>query len=297
MCLEATAGHGDTMPGDLFLVCWPKTWVADELAAAAGRRGMTVTHSYGMDLPAFDPARLGGLWTSGAHGARLMRAGWQLPLTAPGPRWLAELPSAWTQRRIWAGQLRNLDRCPFRSGFAKAAEAKVPQLPGTWYDDLDVFARHASSCGMEAGSWVQVADRRLELELEVRCFVGGQQVTAAAPYLWERTTDLSPVVRAQLNGPVADAVGFAGSLLGEVDGPPGFVVDVARTTDGTWMVVEANPAWCSGFYDADVDGVMASLTAAFSGSKCWAWQPDAVLQAAARRRPLLRANRRRRAAG
>lgn len=275
------------MEPELFLVASPRRWVADDFAVPARRRHLTVLHSFGLDLPWVDASRFAGLWTPAAHASRLRRARWTLPLSATGPLWLGELGERWTKRRIWAGQLEDLGDCPFRAGYAKVAEAKVPELPAAWYEDLGVFARIARAV-IPPDSFVQVANARLAIELEVRCFVADSAVVAAAPYLYEGVSDLSPITLRTLAPATAAARSFAEDVVQATSGPSGYVLDIARLEDGSHAVLETNPAWCSGPYSADPDGVVHAVIASCNEtSSSWAWEPDAVLAQHAEHKPLL----------
>ncbi|MFD0527608.1 ATP-grasp domain-containing protein [Kitasatospora arboriphila] len=49
---------------------------------------------------------------------------------------------------------------------------------------------------------------------------------------------------------------FAADALAAGGLPSAVVVDVGRLDDGTWAVVEANPAWASGGYAGDPEHVL-----------------------------------------
>lgn len=265
-------------------------WVADTLAPGAGARGLVTLHSHGLDVPDLGGLELAGVWTAARHAARLARSGWPLPLLAPGPTWLAGVPAELLGRRVWVGRLADL-AAGGGGGWAKPAESKVDRLPAGWWDDLDRFADAAHRAGLGPDSWVQVADRRLDLDLEVRLVVVDAAVVAAAPYLRDGSPDISPADRRRLRPAVRDAAVFGAELLAAVDTPPGVVVDVARTRAGHWVVVEANPSWCSGPYTADPAGVVGSILAAFDRAgrwPRWAWRPDPALDRWAHRLPALR---------
>lgn len=64
------------------------------------------------------------------------------------------------------------------------------------------------------------------------------------------------------------------------DMPKAFVMDVALTESGAF-VLEYNPAWCSGWYDCEISGVMEVVRASSNPTKkelkAWRYQPDEVL--------------------
>ena len=96
-------------------------------------------------------------------------------------------------------------------------------------------------------------------EVEFRCFVKDRRPAAMSPYLLHgelaRSDDGEWAAdEAHLN----DARRFMDSLLDDaaVPLPPAVVVDVGKLRDGSWAVVEANPAWGSGIYGCDPDRVL-----------------------------------------
>lgn len=59
------------------------------------------------------------------------------------------------------------------------------------------------------------------------------------------------------------------------------MLDIGITCDGRPLVIEANPAWSSGPYDADPAGVLEAITAShdFEGRfPQWAWTMNPVFQ-------------------
>lgn len=274
-----------------------RAWVAEELRAGAAGR-IEVRHDFGLDLPVI--ATTTAWWTPAEHAARLLRAGAGLELSAPGPAWLSRVPEELSGRPVWSGTLSQLGEAP-RAGYAKAAEAKVEGLPAAWWDDTGDFAAAAAAAGLGPDAWVQVSPRLLSIAEEHRCYVAEGEVVATSPYLladgstyeegWEARADLDH----------AGARGFASEATAALgaDQPPAYVLDVARLDDGSWVVLEANPAWCSGFYGCELGAVVevvvaSSVTPAPGGPVraslhgAWAWRPDPVLVAYAEGRALLR---------
>ncbi|SOD73550.1 hypothetical protein SAMN05892883_2844 [Jatrophihabitans sp. GAS493] len=104
-------------------------WTSDELAT--NTLGVTVTPTNGLFLPTFSP--LDGpdgpaWWMPCSFATRLLHAGVQVALTAPGPFWLTEIPTTLTGREVFindVAQLRERDnRIPAAGAFVKLAEAK-----------------------------------------------------------------------------------------------------------------------------------------------------------------------------
>lgn len=285
----------DNMPAtpDEMIVCSVPRWpYADMAAGAAGR--FPVRHDLGLWLPEVPAGATVAWWAPAEHATRLVCAGIRMDLCAPGPAWLAEVPDGLTGRPVWAGTLRGIHQAP-RAGFAKLAEAKLPDLPARWYDDTADFARAAAAAGVPGGSWVQVSPVRLDLVEEHRAFVLAGAVRAASPYLLAGGSTWEPGFDEREDLHHAEARDFAQDVADELGGlqPGAYALDVGLCASGRWVVVEANPAWCSGTYGANlpdvVDTVVASsLTApgAAGSHGSWAWRPDACLLARAERKPL-----------
>lgn len=91
------------------------------------------------------------------------------------------------------------------------------------------------------------------------------------------------------------AFGFAVDVMDTISpttpGPAAFVLDVALLADGTWVVLETNPAWSSGQYGADLGAVIECLFAVNDAAAIgtWAWNPDPYLVHRARQQRILRA--------
>ncbi|MFI5530443.1 ATP-grasp domain-containing protein [Kitasatospora sp. NPDC051853] len=84
---------------------------------------------------------------------------------------------------------------------------------------------------------------------EYRLFVLDGTVRAASRYAVGGDLAVSPEV------PPA-ALAFAAEVLATGGLPSAAVVDVGQLADGSWAVVEANPAWASGGYACDPDAVL-----------------------------------------
>lgn len=283
---------------DEMIVCSRVRWPFEDMVAGAAGR-FPVRHDFGFDVPALAPAATVAWWTPAEHAARLLRAGVEMHLSAPGPTWLAEAPEHITGRPVWAGTVADLARAP-RSGWAKPAEAKIDDLPAAWYDDTADFAAAVRQAGLPGDAWVQVSPARLDLAEEHRCYVRAGVVRTASPYLLADGSTWEPGFDERTDLHHAEARAFARHVVGDLgEGQPGaYVLDVGLVASGAWVVVEANPAWCSGTYGADlveaVDTVVASSATRLAGTGGasphgrWAWRPDPCLVAAAERKPSLR---------
>jgi len=257
-------------------------WLAADLTAAATRAGVSSHHSYGLDLPDL-PGPL-AWWAVTDWAARAHLLGVALDLQAPGPGFLNDVGTRLAGRHVWTGLVADLAAAPL-AGWCKPAEMKVESLPASWWPDVSDFAAACRSAGLGPDSVVQVCPVRLDLDQEFRAFVIDGRVVATSPYLIDGATWGPGMVSTH----TASAGAFAQDVADAVAGPAaGYVLDVGRTSDRSWVAVEANPAWSSSPYGADMDAVLATVLAANAPSLTRAWVPDPYLLArAARRRPLV----------
>jgi len=267
--MEATV----TTP-DLLRVVTTAKWLAEDLATAGT---IPVILDYGLELPASTEGT--AWWCSGRHAARLMASGVNPGFLSPGPTFTADLPWTARRRKVWAGRLKDL---PMAIGpsFCKAAEAKLPELPAAEYAYSGLFEVAARRAKLDADDYVQMSGLR-DLKREYRCFVTRGEVTAISPYLIDGVTweSLDP----EATPGIAEAKYFASvvvKMLGTRQ-PPGYVLDVGVSSDGRFMVVEANASWSSNPYHADPAGVLESVLASQSTDPTherWRWEPIARLR-------------------
>ncbi|WP_457032954.1 ATP-grasp domain-containing protein [Kitasatospora sp. P5_F3] len=164
------------------------------------------------------------------------------------PGWLAELPRELTRRSVEllplveARALRRRAFCkpPSDKLFAAQVYQDGSGLPGpdALPDDQPVLVSEV------------VTFRR-----EYRLFVLDGAVRTGSRYAVDGELDVAPLAEDPLHREVA---AFAAELLaaGTAGLPSAVVVDVGLLADGGWAVVEANPAWASGGYACDPDGVL-----------------------------------------
>lgn len=258
------------------------------------------------------------------------RPSWQL--ADAGPRWLAALPAEVAGRTVVACTLGEAAAgAGLTAGWWKPANCKVETLPARWSTRED-FLTAAYAAGLPDESQLLVSEQLDVLE-EHRVFVLDGVPVTSSPYLWHhvpnqaaRAGQLGPVgwdqvpdlltpVRAAADGPAfvaaaeqagwsrlttADVLEETASLLRVLardrpeEVPPVSVVDVALTSDGRVVVLEANPVWSSAWYGADLEDVAACLAAAVQTHPTgagvlgrWGWEPDPWLVGRADRQRLL----------
>lgn len=172
-------------------------------------------------------------------------------LLEPPFDWLTRIPRASLQREVTFAALGDLK--PHASPrFLKPADDKCfrarvfsPEEP---LPDAALLGPSTPVLTSDVRTWID----------EYRCFVLRGRVETVS--LYARRGDLveeegDPALR-------EEAVAFAEDLLQRVPCPPACVVDVGRTREDGWSVVEANPCWGSGIYKADPCGVLRVLAEA-----------------------------------
>lgn len=165
----------------------------------------------------------------------------------PTPSWLPEIPEAYRKRSVTLstlGAARRL-RTPH---FVKPVDEKIFKsrvyADGALIDPED---------GLEDSEAVQIAEV-VRFELEVRLFVANRRVHTYSAYLRNGALARDGSGEWPLSDEEAkEAMRFANGLLGDptVQLPEALVLDVGRTADRGWCVVEANPCWCSGLCGCD----------------------------------------------
>lgn len=258
----------------LHLVCHPN-WMVQELSSATN---IQVKHSFGLDVPVYGPGD--AWWIPQQMAARFMRSmeaeGLPLPnFTSPGPLWLNSVPGEFLARKVRTMTVKKAVKNPPDWAWWKAAEAKIDWFPAA-PREKDVFLEAAEKLPPE--TMVQTADATLFINTEFRFHVlDGEPVTGSAylqmvpgerlghSYYDGLTTD---------SGELAEAAKFVRQVLAEVASPHAFTLDIARLVSGRYVVLEANPIWCSAWYGSDIDEVARLTVESFSGED-WKWKPDA----------------------
>ncbi len=205
-----------------------------QLLTRARRRGLRAHTAVRWDVPAelvgLRPAHLygGPLFADVAAGVLGVA-----PLEPPVD-WLAELPEELLARRvecITLAEARGLRRPAF---LKPAADKLFP--PRVYTDGSGLPGPDA----LDDDTPVLVSEV-VAFAAEYRLFVLDGAVRTASRYAVDGDLAVAPDVP-------PDALAFAADVLA--------VVDVGVPADGTWAVVEANPAWASGGYACDPDAVL-----------------------------------------
>lgn len=162
--------------------------------------------------------------------------------------WLAHLPSALLGRAVGAGTFAERDQLTYPR-FVKPADDKA--FPAAVYPSAAAIPHAAQVPG---GTEILHSDPVVFVE-EYRCFVADGAVTAASLYAVHGEVTTAPGDPAA----VAQAVAVAEAAWAACPSPPGVVIDVGRTADARLVVIEANPAFGAGIYQADPAGVLTVL--------------------------------------
>lgn len=231
-------------------------------------------------------------WMPQDWAIQVLNAGIELPqLLAPTPGWLAGLPVEFKNREIGTLLKRDIPRF-----FRKHPEylEKHPQVvlsvPGEHTELVTprvVVSEHLAE-GVVPGFESMPDDVLFQLDemlpcvVEVRCWVADKTVATAAPYRigvvgWDSALFLEMLFNAEGQELQRQAVEFAQKLAAETEAPPGYVIDVGVTLDGTCTALRAWPAWAVEPLSADPAGVFAALVAAHDFDQNhpdWRWTPD-----------------------
>jgi|GEM_PF-4837792 len=272
-----------TADRDALVVASMRRWVADDFATATEAAGLRLVHTFGIELPdALGELVRPAWWAPTEYAARAQVAGVSLPLVSPGPAWHEHLSPGLLGRGVHGFTLDELAGdagLRNRAGFVKLAEVKHPTLEARWYHRVGDFVDGARAAGLPGASRLQLCFEWRDFIQEHRLFVRDAQVVASSPYLLEG--DLwDPGMAADPRADAASAEAFGAEAVAAFgDQPPAWVLDVGRTKAG-WAVVEANPCWSAGLYDAAPDAVLSVLCAAIDHEgafPAWHWVPDPFL--------------------
>ncbi|WP_395737581.1 ATP-grasp domain-containing protein [Prosthecobacter sp.] len=181
----------------------------------------------------------------------------ELVLLEPAIDWLTSVPRKYLSRQIdfmTLGEARLLDS----PAFVKPADGKIfdpkvyasgRDLPSSDHVDQDIPVLRSGI---------------MDFRLEVRCFILDRRITTMSPYWREGELARSADDRWPfLDHEEAEARTFAESILSDttVALPPACTLDVGRTHQGTWAVIEANPCWGAGLYGCNPSRVLRTIQA------------------------------------
>jgi len=264
------------------------SWKVKELEIA----GITNNRTFGVEIPRFSPTDIWWMPQEYAIELNLSLQALGLPtlnLTAPGVNLLPKTSTKLTRRHVITITVSDALRRP-HEGWWKAAEAKIDTFPSSYRTALEL-QRDIEKAGLPDSSILQVSDKQLPIAREYRSFVADNKVMTTSIYL-ETLLDGSTV--SVYDGLVANmsemeqVVAFTANAIEDMTLPRGLTVDVAVLHDGSMAVLEYNPAWCSGWYECDLEQVEKTIQASFNETDPrWAYIPDPyMVQRISKRRRL-----------
>jgi hypothetical protein len=260
-----------------------------------GLEGRDMFLSYAREVPDVSTYGSHSYWMAGGFAARLQRAGLAMNLIAPGQHWLSEvskLDEKLTRRKIITTKITEIP-LGIRL-FAKPAEAKIESIPAGEYF-AEALLETCRNQNVPEDTLFQWTDTLLNLNHEHRFFVSDGHVRTGSPYLIDGQVYSSSMTESPyLNDAYSAAEHFLRILEQNNQLPPALTLDVGRDEDsGEWLIIEANPAWSSGPYEADPSKILKVLERACSWNSDiddskWLWKPAQYLVDLALKEPLVR---------
>lgn len=234
-------------------------------------------------------------WMAPDWAVQVLRAGIELPqLTAPTPGFIAGLDSKWLHRQVGTLRLRDIPNFYVKHpDYLQSHPQVVVSTPGEHAELVpprvipaaDLAAGAAPGFEHLGEDTLLQIDEMLPCVVEVRVWIADGEVVAFCPYRigmvgWDSALFLEMLVDAQGQKLTSEMVENARLLAAEVDGPPGYALDLGATLEGTCTVLRAWPAWSADPLGADPVGVFRALQAAhdFDGTgSSWRWTPDLAI--------------------
>lgn len=205
---------------------------------------------------------MGGTWDVVIYGEPLMAEAvadqMNLVLLEPAIDWLTTLPFEHVSREI---QIMTLGEARKRSSraFVKPADGKIFE-PKVYESGNDLPTDESVDQDIPV-----LRSGILDFRLEARCFVCQRRIVSMSPYWREGVLAKSEEGEWPFLGEEEkEARGFAERVLADVriDLPPGCTLDVGKTSNGSWAVIESNPSWGAGLYGCDPLAVMQAIRVA-----------------------------------
>lgn len=249
-----------------------RQWMVDELSH---NTLFPVEHSLGLDIPRHSSDDL--WWIPQGIANRFIASGVKFSFSAPGPSWLPGIPAKLLQRKVQVITAGNLYTFSNTKRFWKFAEAKVDFMLAGEYTTQELISLLKVN-KIPDDSLLQFSTV-VDIKNEFRFFIVDGKITAYSAYLNRESGQETIYYDANFTNPfdLDEAYSFAASVAPVLDSPRGYALDVASLRDGNFIVLEANPAWCSAWYGSEIDGVVRSIEASHNDSKKWFYKPDPLL--------------------
>lgn len=269
-----------------FQIVTQTSWMRNDMAAA----GIELKHSWGIEIPSFSPNDI--WWMPQGFAIEMSRAleASGLPcinFTAPGPYLLSETPAKLTGRTVTTLTVAEAKQNP-TDGWWKMAEAKNEEFPSEWRTVAQLLG-DIEELGLPDSSVLQVSDRILPIKEEYRSYVVDGKAVTTSIYLQHSGNGSQVTVYdgAKANEQILRSVSqFVTTAMVNMTLPRSLTVDTAVLADGSMVILEYNPTWCSAWYDCDLSIVVDAIKVSFE-DKSWSYSPDAYMMMKANRRSLL----------
>lgn len=256
-------------------------WQVEELKA----KGWETRHSLGLEVP--QHTSKDSWWMPQAYAVRFNKSLQHhgkpaLDLTSPNAGLLFATPREHTGRHLGTvsvyDALNSIIEWPDNLWW-KMATAKTDNFLCQPLTHSELMEKLQT---LPMDSILQYSEPIPAITSEHRFFVLDRTVKAGSGYLKNGTTIYDGATFTQEE--TSQAYSKAKEVLADesFEMPKAFVMDIALTESGAF-VLEYNPAWCSGWYDCDIPGVLEVIRASTNPTKkelkMWGYQPDELLLA------------------
>lgn len=274
-----------------FIVVSFASWVATDFEEAIDSPEWKIIRDYGFDIPEnLKMYESVAWWMNAQHAARLQRAGVALELTAPGADWLPTVSEDLTKRPVFSADLTEFLSLPSHyECWVKPSEAKIDGFEAGWRT-VEEVARITVEHDIPLESSVQWTDTLLDINHECRFYVLDGKVVTGSEYLVDGVTYYDGAEGILLSE-AKEFAQYTADALGD-NQPDAYTLDVGKDmTNNDWLMIEGNPAWCSGIYGSDPWKALKVIERSCYNrdeDKKFLWVPDAYLQNKANRKVLLK---------
>lgn len=259
-----------------------RNWQAEELQA----KGWDTHHSLGLDVPNHKPND--SWWFPQAVAVRINKSLQhnslpRLNLTSPNEELLPNTPREHTGRRIGTvsvyDALNSIVEWPDNLWW-KMATAKNDDFlcqPLTHNALMELI----ETTKLPYESLLHFSEELPVILSEHRFFVADREIKAHSGYLKDGVTIYDGATFTEEESYAALVKAETVLKDESFEMPRAFVMDIAVTVEGAY-VLEYNPAWCSGWYDCEISGVLETVKLSTNPTKkelkLWGYKPDELLK-------------------
>lgn len=255
-----------------------RNWQAQELQA----KGWNTLHSLGLDVPAHKPSD--SWWFPQAYAVRINKSLEHhgqpaLKLTSPNEDLILNTPREHSGRRVGMvtvyDALNSIVEWPdnlwWKMATAKNDDFICQQMTHNELMNL------LETTKLPFDSILHFSEALPTILSEHRFFIADREIKAHSGYLKDGVTVYDGATFTQEEN--CEAFAKAEEVLKDesFEMPRAFVMDIAVTVEGAF-VLEYNPAWCSGWYDCEISGVLDTIKLSTNPTKkeikFWGYRPD-----------------------